>query len=149
MACAIASTVHSGVAHAAFSRSAAATSSDRKTAASVADDLAGFVAFARDQQDVAALERRNGARIASRRSPISVAPGAAARIARGSRRLFAARIVVGDDHAVGLLRGDRAHQRALALIAVAAGAKHDDEPAASRRDAAPSSAFASASGLCA
>ncbi len=39
-------------------------------------------------------------------------------------RIFAARIVVGDDDAVGIFGGDRAHQRTLAGIAVAAGAEH-------------------------
>ena len=65
----------------------------------VADDLAGFVAFAGDDQHVA--RRRSSltaVRIASARSPISRAPGApariSARIAAGSSR---ARIVVGDD----------------------------------------------------
>ncbi len=68
------------------------------------------------------------ARMASARSPISRAPGAA----RHDRRtngggIFAARIVVGDDDAVGALGGDLAHDRALAGVAVAAGAEHDDQ----------------------
>ena len=50
----------------------------------------------------------------------------AARMAAG---LFAARIVVGDDDAVGFLRGDGAHHRPLAGVAVAAGAEHHDQPA--------------------
>ena len=67
-------------------------------------------------------------RIASARSPISRAPFAAARIAaRIACRIFAARIVVGDDDAVGIFGGDRAHQRPLAGIAVAAGAEHHHE----------------------
>ncbi len=69
-------------------------------------------------------------RIASRRSPISTAPRAA-RQDRGADGggVFAARIVVGDDDAVGFCRGDGAHQRPLAAIAVAAGAEYHDEPA--------------------
>ena len=42
-------------------------------------------------------------------------------------RIFAARIVVGDDDAVGILGGDRAHQRPFAGVAVAAGAEHHDQ----------------------
>ena len=54
----------------------------------VADDLAGLVALAGDQQDVAGSSPATARRIASARSPISPAPGAAAimaaRIAAGS-----------------------------------------------------------------
>ena len=68
--------------------------------------------------------------IASRRPAISVAPGAPARIAGADlRRVLAARIVVGDDDQVGQARRDRAHLRPLALVAVAAGAEHGDQPA--------------------
>src|SRR4029077_5686090 len=81
-------------------------------------------------------------RIASRRSPISVAPGAAAMIAariaagaspRGMSAVtitpaaLAAGIVVGDDHPVGFGGGDGAHQGSLATIAIATRAEHDDE----------------------
>ena len=67
-------------------------------------------------------------RIASPRSPISVAPRAAGQDGGADRGgIFAARIVVGDDHAIGLVGRDRAHQRPLALIAVAAGAEHHDQ----------------------
>ena len=43
--------------------------------------------------------------------------------------IFGARIVVGDDHHVGLVGGDPSHDRPLAAIAVAAAAEHADEPA--------------------
>src|SRR6185503_8423994 len=43
------------------------------------------------------------------------------------RRLLAARIVVGDDDTVGVIGGDAAHDRPLALVAVAAGAEYDDK----------------------
>ena len=57
-------------------------------------------------------------------------PARAARIsARIAAGLLAARIVVGDDHDVGLLGRDRAHDRPLAAVAVAAAAEHADEPA--------------------
>ena len=68
--------------------------------------------------------------MAAVRSPISSASGQAARMAaRMAGGIFAARIVVGDDGEVGLRRHGRAHQRALAGIAVAAGAEHADQPA--------------------
>ena len=44
------------------------------------------------------------------------------------RRVLAARIVVGDDRDVGERARDRAHQRPLAAIAVAAGAEHHVQP---------------------
>ena len=90
------------------------------------------------------------ARIASRRSPISSAPGAPAqhRLA-DRRRVLAARIVVGDDEPVGVGRGRLAHQRALAR-------DRDRRPRRTRRSSLPSacgrsafSALASASGVCA
>src|SRR3546814_18501639 len=42
-------------------------------------------------------------------------------------RILAARIVVGDDGAVGQRPGDAAHDRALAAVAVAAAADADEE----------------------
>ena len=71
-----------------------------------------------------------------------------AMIARG---VLAARVVVGDDDAIGELRGDRAHQRALARVAIAAAAEHADQPRprACARPRAPASTFSSASGVCA
>ena len=70
----------------------------------VADDLALLVALAGDQHDVLRRPPRRSPRaIASRRSPISVAPGAPSSTSRADRgRVLAARIVVGDDHAVGV-----------------------------------------------
>ncbi len=41
--------------------------------------------------------------------------------------VFAARIVVGDDDAIGETLGDRAHLRTLALIALAARTEHADQ----------------------
>ena len=59
----------------------------------------------------------------------SMAPGAAARIARRiSAGVLAARIVVGDIDAIGKLGRELAHQRPLAAVAIAAGAEHDREP---------------------
>ena len=105
-----------------------------------ADDLALLVALAGHHQHVAVAQhgrRRRGSPRGGRRSPAG--PGAPARIsarmAAGSSR---ARIVVGDDGDVGQAGGDRAHQRPLAAVAVAAGAEDHDQPAARRAGAAPS-----------
>src|SRR6185437_3418149 len=89
----------------------------------VADDLSGLVTLAGDQQRVAFLQfvdrGANGT-------------GAIANFARAFRRgedraadsgrIFVARIVVGDDDTIRILARDRAHQRALACVAVTAGA---------------------------
>src|SRR5690606_7241096 len=43
------------------------------------------------------------------------------------RRLFAARIVAGDDDAIGVLHGDGTHLRAFSAIAIAAATEHAPE----------------------
>src|SRR6185437_5909360 len=94
----------------------------------VADNLAGFVAFAGDQQHVTALERRDAG--ADRLGTVGYLGSAGRNGKNGGAdrgRIFAARIVVGDDDAVGILGGDAAHDRTLAGVAVAAGAEYDDE----------------------
>ena len=50
--------------------------------------------------------------------------------ARIARRVLGARVVVGDDQDVGQARRDLAHHRALAGVAVAARAEHDEQPPA-------------------
>ncbi len=63
--------------------------------------------------------------IASARSPISMRAGRGSQdLAADGRRIFAARIVVGDDGKIGLGDGDLAHLGPLALVAVAAAAEH-------------------------
>ena len=52
---------------------------------------------------------------------------------RIARRLLAARIVVGHDHAVGVRGGDAAHLGPLARIAIAAAAEQRDQAAAGVR----------------
>ncbi len=47
--------------------------------------------------------------------------------------ILAARIVVRHDHDIGALRGDLAHHRPLAAIAVAAAAEDDDQPPGRQR----------------
>ena len=119
-------------AHATFSRSAASTSLwSLNVQCPVADDLAGFVTLAGDQQHVAGLRappRRRGSPRGDRRFR--------ARSARGAPSMIAARIVAGFSlrglssvtmtrsaclAAIAPING------ALALVAVAAGAEHDDE----------------------
>ena len=107
------------------------------------DLLAGLVALAGDQHGVARSPRRaTAAAIASARSPTSrTSPRSAAGTAcapasiaaRIVGRILRARVVVGDDQQVGAARGDLAHQRPLAAVAVAAAAEHDDQPAAGQR----------------
>jgi hypothetical protein len=65
-------------------------------------------------------------------------------------RIFAARIVAGDQHVVGCLR-DLAHLRTLARIAVAAAAEHAPQLAAAvgRHWRSAARVFSSASGVCA
>ena len=48
-------------------------------------------------------------------------------------RTLASRIVVGNNHHIRLINGDASHDRPFAGVAVTAGAKHDDEPAAGIR----------------
>ena len=84
---------------------------------------------------------RRGARavrIAARRSPTSRTSAAPSRGAgqhggadRG--RVLGARVVVGDHEHVGQPGRDLAHHRALARVAVAAGADHDDQPTGRQR----------------
>ena len=59
---------------------------------------------------------------------IAAMPGADVR--DDAARIFGARVVVGDDDVVRELRGDGAHQRALARVAIAAAAEHDVQAAA-------------------
>ena len=94
----------------------------------VADDLPGLVALAGDQQRIARLQRRY--RGADRLGAVADFAGAsrgcriAARIASGFslRGLSSVTMTL-----IGIFSGDRAHQRPLAGIAVAAGAEHHDE----------------------
>ena len=94
----------------------------------VTDDLSGLVALAGDQQRIARLQAGNrgpdrlGA-IADFLGPLGGTQD------RGSNqvRIFVARIVVGDDDAIGIFSCNRPHQRTFAGIAVAAGAEHHNE----------------------
>ena len=92
----------------------------------VADDLAGFMALAGNEQHISGPEAGDCG--TDRFVAIADLDGAGrggddCGADRGG--VFAARIVVGDDDAVGLCGRDRPHQRTLAAVAVAAGAQHD------------------------
>ena len=79
----------------------------------VADDLPALMALAGDQQRIARLEIVD--RGADRRGAVADLPGAL-RFGKDRRangfRLLAARIVIGDDDTVGILRRDRARESA-------------------------------------
>ena len=103
-----------------------------------ADDLALLVALAGDQHNILATghPQRGGDGL----PPVAdFMHGGAARAhprqhgGADGGGVFTARIVVGDDGDVGLACGDAAHFRALAGIAVAAGAEYHDQPAANMR----------------
>src|SRR5262245_24922897 len=94
----------------------------------VTDDLTGLVPLAGDEQRIARLQRRDAG--ADRLIAVADFLRALCRGKDGGTdrgRVLAARIVVGDDHAVGIFSRYCAHQRPLSRIAVAAGAEHDDE----------------------
>ncbi len=151
---------------AAASRPAAASASratvdvvERKLAPA-GELLALLVALAGDDHDVAGRGRAPTARAAIASAAVgewSSRPVASAcRRDLGDDRLgiLRARVVGGHDHDVGQPRGDLAHQRALAAVAVAAGAEHADHAAAvagRRRSSsrAAASTFSSESGVCA
>ena len=104
-----------------------------------------LVALAGDQQHVAGLQHREAARMASRAvADLARARGSAARMAR---RITAGSSLRGLSSVTMTTsarpRGDLAHLRPLAGVAVAAAAEHDDEPAAAmgaQRRRAPSRA---------
>jgi len=90
-----------------------------------------------DMHDIARV--RHADRQRDRRGAVTLDRGERrAREARDDLRddrvaVLAARVVVGDDDAVGERLGDRAHLRALARIALAAATEHADEAAAAVR----------------
>ena len=95
-----------------------------------ADDLSLFVAFTGDDQNVtgAKVFQRRCNRLAAaadvlRARQIGRTDTRHHRIADGGG-VFAARVVVGDDDAVGVACGNRAHLRTLAAVTVSAAAKH-------------------------
>src|SRR5438128_2273860 len=94
----------------------------------LADDLAGFMALAGDQQHIARAQLGNGR--ANRVAAVAnlYCPRRAAQDGRANGGgLFAARIIVGNDNPVSEARRDRPHHRTLAGIAIAAATKYNDE----------------------
>ena len=99
----------------------------------VLDQLHPLVALARDQQAAAGGGELDSA--TDRGAPVGHHfPLRAGDLgdslfdrAQDRERVFAARIVGGEDRVVGELAGGAAHERALAAIAVAAAAEHDDQ----------------------
>ena len=118
--------VHESVTHAAHSR-ATATSSNGSTWSPTIWPCSWPLPASRTMSPGPAIAMARRSPRAVRRSRSRPARPPEHRADR--RRVLAARIVVGDDDHVGQPRRDRAHLGALALVAVAAGAEHDDQPA--------------------
>ncbi len=105
-----------------------------------------LVALAGDQHDVARLRAadsgvdRGGAVEVDGPAAVAGVANAADDRARDCRRVLGARVVAGDDDAVGERRRDTPHLRPLAGVAIAAASEHADELAAFERlrAAAPS-----------
>ena len=100
----------------------------RKRHDTIADDLPNFVTLARDQQNVTARKGRDG--FLDGLGAVADFHGARRLRENGGpdcRRTFAARIVVGHDDPVGILRCDPSHDRALSGVTVPAGAENDDQ----------------------
>ena len=95
----------------------------------VVDNLAGFMTFAGNHQQIHRFQQ--GQRSADSLAPVADfdAVGAGGHDLGTDRcRVFAARVVVGDNGDVGGRLGDLAHHRPLAGVAVAATAKHNHQP---------------------
>jgi hypothetical protein len=94
------------------------------------------VALAGDEHDVAAVRGRD--RLADRRAAIELErPARAAGVANAANdrvgdrsRILSARVVAGDDHAIGKERRDTPHVRALSCVAIAAASEYADQLAA-------------------
>ena len=95
--------------------------------------LVGLVALAGDQHHVIRVGASQRQR--DRATAVALDAGGGRRCESGEDlgddrvAVFAARVVVGDDHAVGAFFRDRRHLRALAAIAVAAAAEHAGQAA--------------------
>src|SRR3954452_5068493 len=94
-----------------------------------------LVALAGDDHDVARLGDRDRSldRGAAVDLDVDAAPAALQDLGDDRLRVLVARVVRRDDHDVGLVAGDRAHERPLRAVAVPAGAEHDDEAPARER----------------
>src|SRR3954451_16202001 len=94
-----------------------------------------LVALAGDDHDVARLGDRDRSldRGAAVDLDVDAAPAALQDLGDDGLRVLIARVVGRDDHDVGLVARDRAHERPLRAVAVAAGAEHDDQAAGGER----------------
>src|SRR4051812_2846601 len=97
--------------------------------------LALLVALAGDDDDVARLRDAHGALDRGAAVELDVDARAAALEDLGDdrARVLVARVVRGDDHDVGVVARDCAHERPLRAVAVAAGAEDDDHAAGGER----------------
>src|SRR5262245_16415818 len=90
-----------------------------------ADDLAGLMALAGDEQHVAIAEQANaGANGFGTVADLARAGRGGEDLGADGGGLLAPGIVVRDDDVVRMLAGDAAHDRALALVSIAAAAEH-------------------------
>ncbi len=104
-----------------------------------AEDLVGLVSLAGDDHHIARpgerqRERDRGTAVGFDEDVVATLPGHALDDLGDDRlRVFAARIVGGRYRQVGEVGGDRAHERPLAAVAVAAAAEHAQQPAGGHR----------------
>src|SRR5438105_8331990 len=92
------------------------------------DDLPGFMTLAGNAEHVARPEHRD--RLCNRAAAVADLDGLRRALDDGAADLgwiLRARIVVGDEDDVGVLRRRPPHERSLARIAIAAGTEDHDE----------------------
>ena len=97
-----------------------------------ADDLIGFVSFARDQYDIVWFCPRN--RLMNRFAAVGDSEKRAIGFLQSNfdflddlQRIFCARIVGCNDYQIAVLSGDFAHRLAFRFVAVAAAAENRDD----------------------
>ena len=96
----------------------------------ITDDLAGFVALAGDNDDVASLHHRERGRDGFRAvADLARAGSARENFSANGLRTLAPWVIVGHYREVRLLDRDAAHERPFALVAIAAAAKDANETA--------------------
>src|SRR5437016_4271015 len=97
----------------------------------LADDLAGFMTLAGNQQDIAAAQLGNGR--TNRLAAITNLNRAGRTPQDGGTNgggLFRARIIVRNNHAVGERRGNRSHDRTLSGITIPAATEYHNKAVA-------------------
>jgi riboflavin biosynthesis pyrimidine reductase len=98
-----------------------------------------LVAFACDEHDVAGIRvtQRCAYGVFAVRLHDGVFTRALADVRDDARGILVARVIARNDDPVGKARGDAAHERALARVAVTAAAEHADQASAVRRPRTP------------